>query len=172
MTLLLGGGRTTLTVRSSPKDSAEDKLRHHGWKVIDSGCWEWMASRDRKNYGHVSFLGRLHRAHRLAYETWVGPIPEGHVVRHKCDNPPCINPEHLETGTHSDNALDRESRNRGRNQVGEKSSTAKLTEQDVLDIRAEYATGQISQSALAEFYGVTKPAIRYVIQRRTWRHIW
>ena len=116
-------------------------------------------------------MGSLKQAHRLAYESWVGPIPEGHIVRHKCDNPPCINPDHLETGTHSDNALDREARCRGRDQKGESSNSSKLTEQAVLDIRMEYATGQTTYVRLAEFYGVTPPTIRYAVAGKTWRHI-
>jgi len=70
----------------------------------ESGCWEWTGS-SSNIYGHgcLMIAGKSHRAHRLAYETWVGPIPEGLTIDHLCRNPPCINPEHLEPVTNAEN---------------------------------------------------------------------
>lgn len=94
----------------------EDRLRRWGWTVTESGCWEWGGLRDPDNYGKVSVTGgRVQMlAHRAAYEVWVGPIPDGAVVMHKCDNPPCINPDHLSTGTQLDNIQDMVTKGRGR----------------------------------------------------------
>jgi len=105
-----------------------EKLTLIGWTVTDSGCWEWAGSRTQGGYGRLGGV----KTHRLAYEAWVGPIGEGLVVRHKCDNPPCINPEHLETGTHKDNMQDMYARNRNR------SGTQRLTPKDVTFIREQY----------------------------------
>lgn len=83
----------------------------------DSGCIEWLGPFSPRGYGHVGKRqnGRTvtYRTHRLAYELANGPIPAGLVVRHKCDNPPCLNLDHLELGTPYENAVDRD--NRGRN---------------------------------------------------------
>lgn len=98
--------------------SDEDRLRINGWTVSDSGCWEWSGNLGRDGYGKVTRANKTVRAHRLAYETWVGPIPEGHVVIHSCDNPPCINPEHLRPGTHQENTHDMLAKGRGRWQKG------------------------------------------------------
>lgn len=109
--------------------------------------------------------------HRLSYELWVGPIPDGLVIRHKCDNRPCLNPEHLETGTRADNTRDMYERGRQRHLVGEGVASSKLTEQDVLSIRAEYAKGVLTQQMLAESYGVTQSIISSAVLRKTWKHL-
>jgi hypothetical protein len=71
-----------------------------------NGCWIWTGRRYTKGYGQASFRGRNIRAHRYAYEAWKGPIPAGMMVLHSCDNPPCVNPDHLRIGTARDNMMD------------------------------------------------------------------
>jgi hypothetical protein len=95
-------------------------------KVVwrDDGCWEWTgmrikssrATRNGSGYGYLWLEGKMVRAHRLAYELFVGPIPDGALVLHSCDRPWCVNPEHLRVGTHSDNARDCVERQRHGNQ--------------------------------------------------------
>ena len=88
-------------------------------KIMENGCIEYIGSRDsRSGYGKVRVGSRTDgtrrtaRAHRVAWEIARGPIPEGHVVRHRCDNPPCVNPDHLELGTQADNVQDMVDRGR------------------------------------------------------------
>lgn len=85
-------------------------------QVGPSGCWLWTASRDDDGYGkfqHPGSAGQVHvRAHRWAYEHFVGPVPDGQVVMHTCDNPPCVNPDHLDTGTPLDNNDDKVAKGR------------------------------------------------------------
>lgn len=76
------------------------------------GCWEWTANALKSGYGRFKLDGKQMYAHRVAYELMVGLIPPGVKVRHKCDNPPCVNPDHLELGTHADNMRDRDERGR------------------------------------------------------------
>ena len=73
------------------------------FKLAKNGCWEWTGHRQPEGYGQV---GRSYKAHRLAWELFRGPIPPKMEVCHRCDNPPCVNPEHLWLGTHSQNIQD------------------------------------------------------------------
>lgn len=91
------------------------------WQRIEqkpSGCWEWTGARDR-GYGRLVIARKMHRAHRLAYELVHGPIPDGLVVMHACDNPPCCNPNHLSVGTPLDNTRDMIAKQRGRRVSGD-----------------------------------------------------
>lgn len=86
-----------------------------GWTITASGCWEWGGKRNDSGYGIVNALRhglQGARAHRVMYELHVGPVPEGEEIRHKCDNPPCVNPDHLEPGTHLMNMDDMTTRGR------------------------------------------------------------
>lgn len=91
------------------------RLRQVGWTITPAGCWEWNGKRNAYNYGtfNAKRLGYEDaRAHRVVYEWLAGPIPDGLILRHTCDNPPCVNPAHLIPGTYADNT--RDSMERGR----------------------------------------------------------
>lgn len=95
--------------------TVNESLDRIGWNVTNSGCWEWRGATRGNGYGALS-LSRygLDEApvHRLMYERFIGLIPDGLIIRHKCDNPPCCNPDHLEVGTHWDNMQDMVERGR------------------------------------------------------------
>lgn len=80
------------------------------WKYADrrgdDDCWPWNGVCDQHGYGRVNFMNSKFKAHRVSYEMANGPIPLGLIVRHKCDNPNCVNPRHLEVGTQKDNMKD------------------------------------------------------------------
>ena len=91
-------------------------------KIDKSGeCWIWTASRNQKGYGLFQADYKRFIASRFAYEVWIGQIPEGMLVCHKCDNPPCVNPDHLFVGTAHDNAMDMV--NKGRQNYGHRYKT-------------------------------------------------
>ena len=91
-----------------------------------TGCLEWIAGKDRNGYGRIWHNQQNSTAHTVAYERWIGTIPENLHVRHSCDNPACINPEHLVLGTHADNMKDKSIRKRV---DGEKNPNAKFTDE-------------------------------------------
>lgn len=87
------------------------------WQVVATGCWEWTAARNPWGYGKLKdpVSKRILGAHRVAYMAWVGDFDEELFVLHSCDNPPCINPEHLRLGTHEENMRDVRARRRHAN---------------------------------------------------------
>ena len=125
------------------------------WKKSDSGCHEWMYSKRGAGYGAMRFNGRDQLAHRISWQLVHGEIPAGMLVCHKCDNPSCVNVEHLFLGTQSDNMKDMVAKNRHPYQQGEAHARAKLQNKDVLKIR----DSSMSSSVLAKMYGVTKRTI-------------
>lgn len=156
----------------SPSVRAIRSLRERfyalGWTIAPSGCWEWAASRNARGYGQISSgprdadgKTRPLLAARVSWELHRGPIPEGLVICHRCDNPPCVNPDHLFLGTRSDNNADMAAKHRTLN--GERRPQAKLTDTQVEEIRARHAAGGITHNALAEEYGVSQPAISLII---------
>ena len=141
----------------------DERLRHHGWDERPYGCWEWRGDRSNKGYGQLATGGsRPMLAHRAAYQAWIGALPHGQIVRHRCDNPVCVNPEHLVLGTRRDNASDAVARHRTSN--GERRSQHKLTDVQVVEIRQRYARGDISQRALAAEFEVCQQLISHLVR--------
>lgn len=134
----------------------------------DDECWVWKGLLDRRGYGRIYWNGSMCAAHRVAFNLAYHAIPEGVVIRHTCDNPPCCNPKHLAMGTQADNMRDMVHKNRSCR--GESASWSKLTEDAVRSIRKRYKEG-VMQKDLAEEYGVTVSCVGSVVTRKNWRHI-
>lgn len=143
------------------------------------GCWDWTAHLNSDGYGSLKIGERNVGAHRVSYEIHHGPIPEGLIVRHSCDRPICVNPDHLGIGTHLDNARDRDSRARGsrgdkvpyENRArGANVNSARLTEEQVKVILQRLAQGERQVDIAADF-GVGKALISRIATGKTWQHV-
>lgn len=157
-------------MNSLPVDKATEKgkqPKHITWVVTDAGCYNCTSHtlnhgypRLRRNYKWVSII-------RYLYSLKHGPIPGRMVVRHKCDNPLCINIDHLELGTRQDNIHDRVIRGRSKGSKGSKNGNVSLTEAQVIEI----LTKPGSISFWANKFGVNKTTIGSIKNRKTWKHL-
>ena len=138
------------------------------WAKVDKtdSCWLWTGSILRNGYGQVCFNNKMYMSHRISWLLAGNTFPDGHVIRHKCRSRHCVNPEHLETGTHAENMADKV--RDGTDNRGEKCCNAKLTATQVLEIR-ERATE--SQRNLAKEYGIARSTIFDIVKKHTWKHI-
>lgn len=120
---------------------------------LPAPCWIWKLSASW-DYPQFKVDGHQVKGHKFSYQYHHGEIPEGYVVRHKCDRPLCVNPDHLELGTHSDNAQDRTRRNRTR--------AKKIEQHQVEEIRVLIDQGHMTLVAIADHYGVTPGMIGHI----------
>jgi len=139
---------------------------HSKTKKAANGCIVWAAGKYKHGYGGFWALGAMRKAHRVAWEIANGPIldPKMHVL-HRCDNRPCVNPDHLFLGTIADNMLDRDKKGRGLS--GERANTAKLKAEEVREIRQS----NVSSTVLAAEYGVSWSTICQIRRGDTWKGI-
>lgn len=162
------------------------------WSKVDrrggpDACWLWLGSLSAHGYGvFYAGNGRYVRANRLAHALAHGAIGADEVAAHRCDTPPCCNPAHIGACDQRTNVADRNRKGRQdhgpnaprwsprprRGRVrGERAPRAKLTAEQVREIRARYAAGGVTQAALCSEYGVTRNAMQLLLYRKSWRHV-
>ena len=137
-------------------------------KRAENGCLEWQRSLHSAGYGQVWNGKKIDVTHRVSWELTHGPIPDGKFVCHKCDNRPCVDPEHLFLGTTGENMLD--AKVKGRTARGESNGTSKLLEEDVFYIRCAVASGH-SQSSLARLFDHSVEAVSRMCAGESWQHV-
>ena len=137
-------------------------------KRQSDGCWEWQRGKDSCGYGILSINSKMKKATRHAWEITHGAIPDGLCVLHTCDNPSCINPDHLFLGTQKDNAIDRTIKGRTARNYGESNGRAKITAEDADNIRFIYRRGDATQCELADKYGISQVQIGRILQDKFW----
>lgn len=140
-------------------------------KDQNTGCWNWTANKNSWGYGLFWIGIKMRTAHRVSYEHYKGIILDNLCVRHKCDNPSCVNPDHLELGVHADNMKDRDVRGRQKTPCGEANGFSKITEDIVREIRELYSTGIPKQQDIADYYGISVSQVSNIVNRRHWGHI-
>ncbi len=133
-------------------------------------CWIWKRSFKKFGYGNAWWKGKHHSAHRLVYEYYNGEIPFSMNVCHKCDNPKCVNPNHLFLGSYLENNRDRKTKGRNSNTNGEKNPFSKLNDNQVIDIKKRLKDGE-SVRLLADKFKVNYHTIHKIKIGINWKHI-
>jgi hypothetical protein len=136
-----------------------------------SKCWIWTGAKTASGYGAIRVSQSTFRAHRVAWSITHGPIPEEMCVCHRCDVRDCVNPSHLFLGTHEDNMADCAKKRRGNKPSGESHSKAKLTANDVVNIREMHKNKLATQEELASMFGTVRSTISFAINGKTWSHV-
>jgi len=164
-----------------------ERDRERFWSKVDQstkGCWEWKGGKFSNGYGCFKLNGKTMKAHRVSYIIMHDSIPEGLVICHRCDNPSCVNPDHLFAATNVANTADRVAKKRSafglrngwhthpeKRLFGELNKKTRLQADDVRQIRQRYTDGVATIRELAREYGVWDGSIQHIIKRRTWKHI-
>lgn len=155
-----------------------DAVLKRFWDKVEKTdtCWIWIAHKIKKGYGHFHFQTDDILAHRFSYQLHKGPIPEGKLVLHTCDNPSCVNPDHLWIGNEKENRDDADRKGRGKYfgskipKKGIENINCKLTEDQVKEIRNLKETGK-SLRNIAKQFNVFWLTIFNIVHRKTWKHI-
>lgn len=161
-------------MRRNLKKSALDRFVE---KIDKTGtCWIWKGAKTPRGYGKFSLPTgtanvRYVYAHRHSYELANGPIPDGMIVCHTCDNPWCVNPDHLFVGSHQDNTDDciRKGRLRNGTSIGEKHGRSTISQHQASDIKRLYADVR-SPLEISKRTGISRGVINAVVYGKTWRH--
>lgn len=161
--------RSGVTKSCGCRKTSEHKLKRifdSKYVISKKGCWEWTGYCDKDGYPKIG--DKCLGAHRYSYERFKGKIPEGMLVCHSCDNPSCVNPEHLWLGSHNDNAQDKVQKKR--QAIGEKIGNAKLTEYEVKEIRKLSEEG-MTQNEIGKKFNISQAVISKIVLKEAWKHV-
>lgn len=157
-----------LHIETEHLDDLLERLSKRSHINPETGCIEWTGALMHQGYGHINWRGKVHRTHRLSYAAVNGDIPEGMFVCHKCDNPKCMNPEHLFLGTRSDNLADMVQKKRST--IGERNPMSKVNAATVQAIRIWGQTGMFHKK-IAEKFGITREAVGLILRGERWKYV-
>lgn len=147
--------------------------QHFSKHVVQGGdeskCWIWSGAKNSSGYGCIAVDGKTQLAHRIAYQSHYGDLQDDLLVRHKCDIKLCVNPAHLEQGTHQENTQDSIDRNRYAKTYEQNKRNAKLSKEDISTIKELHSSG-MSQRDIAKIFKVHNSTICLIVNDKAWRN--
>jgi hypothetical protein len=138
-------------------------------KIDKDGCWMWQKGKDKNGYGICGYKKKTVKAHRLIYFLVNGEIPNKKFVCHKCDNPSCINPDHLFIASPAENSKDMTNKKRQAN--GNQNWSSKLSIEDVLEIKRMRKEEKLSYLKISKRFKVSPHTIYAIIKKKIWKHV-
>lgn len=161
------------TINSGMK--SKRPIEERFWEKVDKksneSCWNFIGA-NNQGYGQLYVSkGKKIRANRLSYEIHFGKISDNLVVCHRCDNPSCVNPKHLFAGSQKDNITDMHSKNRGNTPKGSNHANAKVTEDQVIEIRKLYSEKSMRIADISRLYNASQSSIDDIVHYKTWKHV-
>lgn len=163
---------SSLFRRDNHYSEYEEKIKERilrNIEIFPSGCWIWKSFKSKSGYAEITWKGEKKRTNRISFEVFKDKIPTGMYVCHTCDNPLCVNPDHLYIGTHQDNIDDK--LKKGRQSKGKEIGRSKLDEEKVNEIRRIAEKEEFSHERIGEIFGVSQSCISRIVKRLTWKHI-
>ena len=139
-------------------------IRFNQKYIKENSCWIWVSALNSSGYGQIYINGTTKLAHRFSYEIHKGLISNGLHVCHTCDNPKCVNPDHLFLGTNKDNVLDK--LNKSRHPVGSNAKNSKITEIQAISIKKDSR----SNREIAKDYGISHQVVCGIKNNKYWKH--
>lgn len=162
-----------LFIRRTLLEAAKDLLQRCAQD--EKGCWNWtggVADKKRKErYGTVWLNGKRWKAHQLSFHVFKGPIPDGKMICHSCDNGQCVNPAHLWAGTNLENQMDSINKGRANREKGEDRYNARLSVDKIKAIRDLYVPRKCGIDQLASKFKVSRSMIFSIVKRNRWKHV-
>lgn len=133
------------------------------------GCWLWTGSKTEWGYGRVWLNRKFYQANRVSFAIHKHPVPKNKLVCHSCDNPSCVNPDHLFVGSDNDNWQDCRQKRRNRHPRGEEHGRVRLTTEQVMEIKRDYAPRKMPKRVFAEKFGVSVSCIQHIVRGDNWK---
>lgn len=156
----------------NPQKLTERNFKRFAEKFNRGGvdeCWEWLAGKNRDGYGLIKWDKTMKRANRISWVIHNGNIPDGLQVLHTCDNPACVNPNHLFLGTPKVNSDDKIKKGRHINPAGENNGKSVLTQSQADEIRLLYTNHNLTQCEIAKRYGVHQTVISRIVRDKSYK---
>ncbi len=163
-------GRNKYTYKKGYNGTLKERMAKKTIKGSKNDCWLWIGSLDTKGYACIRVDKKLRRASHVAFELHNDmPVPKGKIIMHSCDNPACVNPNHLSIGTKLLNSIDKINKGRGNWLKHDSHPMAKLSKLEVDEIRYIFSKGKHTYKSIASMFNINRTTASRIINYKSWK---